>query len=186
MLAFDFPLLNVRKLKEKNTELSFLTKDQIRLLYRHIEDSTNPSLRHVVDISLATGARWSECEGLTLDKLQNGGFYFTDTKNGSSRFVPVSADLFGRVYYFLRSGGFASCYGAFRSAVKRSGIVLPDGQLAHVLRHSFASHFMMSGGNIRTLQQILGHSSLNVSMRYAHFAPDFLDQAVRFNPLENL
>ena len=46
----------------------------------------------------------------------------------------------------------------------------------HALRHSFASHFIMAGGNILTLQRILGHSDLKLTMIYAHLAPDFLNQ----------
>lgn len=44
----------------------------------------------------------------------------------------------------------------------------------HVLRHTFASHFIMSGGNILTLQKILGHSDVKMTLIYAHLAPDFL------------
>lgn len=44
----------------------------------------------------------------------------------------------------------------------------------HGLRHTFASHFMMAGGNILTLQKLLGHSSVAVTMKYAHLAPDFM------------
>jgi len=44
----------------------------------------------------------------------------------------------------------------------------------HGLRHTFASHFMMSGGNILTLQKLLGHSSVAVTMKYAHLAPNFM------------
>jgi site-specific recombinase XerD len=44
----------------------------------------------------------------------------------------------------------------------------------HGLRHTFASHFMMSGGNILTLQKLLGHSSVAVTMKYTHLAPDFM------------
>ncbi len=44
----------------------------------------------------------------------------------------------------------------------------------HCLRHTFASHFMMAGGNILTLQKLLGHSDLKMTMVYAHLAPDFL------------
>ena len=67
--------------------------------------------------------------------------------------------------------------------MKRTKIVLPDGQMSHVLRHTFASHFMMNGGNILVLQRILGHTDIKMTMRYAHFAPDHLDEAVRLNPL---
>jgi site-specific recombinase XerD len=44
----------------------------------------------------------------------------------------------------------------------------------HGLRHTMASHFMMSGGNILTLQKLLGHSTLAMTMVYAHLAPDHL------------
>ncbi len=44
----------------------------------------------------------------------------------------------------------------------------------HDLRHTFASHFMMSGGNILTLQRLLGHSSVRVTEKYSHLAPDFM------------
>jgi integrase len=46
----------------------------------------------------------------------------------------------------------------------------------HCLRHSFASHFIMAGGNILTLQKILGHSDVKVTLVYAHLAPDFLGE----------
>jgi integrase len=44
----------------------------------------------------------------------------------------------------------------------------------HLLRHTFASHFVMSGGSIPALQKILGHSDVKMTMIYAHLAPEFL------------
>lgn len=44
----------------------------------------------------------------------------------------------------------------------------------HSLRHTFASHFMMAGGNILTLQKLLGHASLDQTLIYAHLSPDHL------------
>nr|DAO67606.1 MAG TPA: integrase [Caudoviricetes sp.] len=70
--------------------------------------------------------------------------------------------------------------------MQRAGIETPTGQLTHVLRHTFASHFMMNGGNILVLQRILGHTDIKVTMRYAHFAPDHLSEAISFNPLNQL
>ena len=46
----------------------------------------------------------------------------------------------------------------------------------HAMRHTFASHFIMAGGNILTLQRILGHSDVKMTLIYAHLAPDFLAQ----------
>lgn len=58
-------------------------------------------------------------------------------------------------------------------AMARAGIRAKG--LWHLLRHTFASYFIMSGGNILTLQKILGHASLNMTLVYAHLAPDFLE-----------
>lgn len=60
---------------------------------------------------------------------------------------------------------------------------MPAGQSSHVLRHTFASHFIMNGGNILTLQKILGHTLLAMTMRYAHLSPDNLQDAMRFGPI---
>ncbi|MDH4570040.1 integrase [Pseudomonas sp. BN414] len=54
-----------------------------------------------------------------------------------------------------------------------------------MLRHSFASHFMMNGGNILTLQKILGHASLNMTMHYAHLAPDYLREVISLGPIRD-
>ena len=62
---------------------------------------------------------------------------------------------------------------------------VPAGQVTHVFRHTFASHFMMNGGDILVLQRILGHQKIEQTMTYSHFAPEHLIQAVELNPLEN-
>ena len=50
----------------------------------------------------------------------------------------------------------------------------PIGRAWHALRHTFASHYIMQGGNILALQKILGHSDIKMTMIYAHLAPEFL------------
>ena len=44
----------------------------------------------------------------------------------------------------------------------------------HALRHTFASHYMMNGGNLLALQQLLGHASLAMTLVYSHLASDYL------------
>lgn len=63
---------------------------------------------------------------------------------------------------------------------------MPEGQYTHVLRHTFANNFMMNGGNILVLRDILGHSDIKMIMVYAHFAPDHPEDAVTKNPLYSL
>jgi len=109
---------------------------------------------------------------------------FSNTKNGKVRTVPISQELEQRLkQHWKEYGLFTSSIGAFRRALEKTTIELPKGQAAHVLRHTFASHFMMNGGNILTLQKILGHSAVTVTMRYAHLSPDHLQDAVLFSPL---
>ena len=50
----------------------------------------------------------------------------------------------------------------------------PEDKPWHLLRHTFASHFMMAGGSILTLKELLGHADIKMTMRYAHLAPDFM------------
>jgi integrase len=186
VIDYDSSILDVRKLRETKTELSYLTKDQLNQLMIQVKQSTNESLSYVVLICLVTGARWSEAQGLTFANCINKGFQFVDTKNGQSRFVPVDVSVFLQVKKRLAYKPFQSCYSAYRSAFNRTGLTVPVGQLAHILRHSFASHFIMNGGNIVALQKILGHSSLNITMRYSHLSPDYLIQAVHLNPLSKV
>jgi len=144
----------------------------------------------------ATGSRWSEAEGLRASQVRNGQIHFTGTKSGKNRSVPINDELVAELdeHWSLRYGDerstdiryFLYAYSAFREGVKHAGIILPKGQSTHVLRHTFASHFMMHGGNILTLQRILGHGSLTMTMRYAHLAPEHLQEAKNLNPLARL
>ena len=81
---------------------------------------------------------------------------------------------------------FGDCRTAFRKAADRSGIEFPKGQKTHILRHTFASHFMMNSGDILTLQKVLGHSDLKMTLRYSRLSPDYLIKVLELNPLIGL
>jgi integrase len=182
------PLEGVKMIKLDERELSWLTTEQIRTLLETMDKfSLNPHVKLITKISLATGARWGEAEGLTLDKLQDGRLTFTKTKSGKNRSIPVSPELYAEINQHLKKYGcFSNSISAFGRALKAAKIELPKGQAAHVLRHSFASHFMMNGGDILTLQKILGHSTINMTMRYAHLSADHLINAMQKNPLSTI
>lgn len=178
------PLKNIRPFRTEESEMAFLTKDQIDLLLLECGRENNTDLVTIVKICLATGARWSEAEDLRRSQVNNCKITYTKTKGRKNRTIPISQEIFDCVPQ-KKGRLFESCYGAFRSALERTQIELPAGQLTHVLRHTFASHFMMNGGNILVLQRVLGHTDIKMTMRYAHFAPDHLEEAVKFNPLNN-
>jgi len=176
------PLEKVRSFKTDEQEMAYLTKEQINDLLLSCEQSTAKDLTIIVKICLATGARWSEAESLKGTQVKDGKITYINTKGKRNRTIPISEQLFNEIQ--LKNGPlFTGCYSAFRSAIDRAGIELPGRQLTHVLRHTFASHFMMNGGNILVLQKILGHTDIKMTMRYAHFAPDHFEDAVRLNPL---
>jgi len=177
------PITNVRQLKTDERELTFLTKTQIDALLKALKASRNKDVWKVAMVCLATGARWTEAETLRAEQVQQYRVTYWGTKNGRGRTVPISEELHDTIRTTEEGRLFKPGYQAFQRAVERAGIKLPAGQMTHVLRHSFASHFMMNGGSILALQRILGHQSLTMTMRYAHLAPEHLEEAKKLNPV---
>ncbi|HDO7030490.1 phage integrase [Klebsiella pneumoniae] len=178
------PLADLRPFKSEEAELTYLEDEEITRLLEECRNSRNESTVWVASTCLVTGARWDEAESLTTKQIRNLKVSFFKTKGNRNRTVPISQEFYDSLPKPEKPGRlFKSCYSAFRKAVERANLDLPDGQLSHVLRHTFASHFMMNGGNILVLQRILGHTDIKMTMRYAHFAPNHLEEATKLNPL---
>ncbi|PCJ22515.1 MAG: integrase [SAR86 cluster bacterium] len=171
----DNPLGKVRRLQLVDNELTWLNESQVKDLLQELKNSSNEHVYYVARICLNTGARWGEAEALTSSQIR-GGKIRLQSKNGLPRSVPyLDAELDTWLDDAKRQGVlFSGCAGAFRKAIERANIVLPPGQLTHVCRHTFASNHMASGGDIITLKEVLGHTSLAMTVRYAHLAPDHL------------
>ncbi|WP_455863799.1 phage integrase [Pantoea agglomerans] len=184
-ITYPNPLKNIREFDEPEKEMSWLTDAQILRLLTACDLHGNPELTLIVRICLSTGARWSEAAGLKASQISPNKITFINTKGKKNRTVPIGDQLYNDLKD--KEGSFFSeCYRQFYRVIRLAAIELPEGQMSHVLRHSFASHFMMAGGNIVVLQRILGHSDIRVTMRYAHFAPDHLEEAVTNNPLARI
>lgn len=173
------PIKGLTKLKIPANEMGFLSASEIKFLL----DNLDGDIRKIALVCLATGARWGEAQGLKGSNLTGGKVTFIDTKNGKNRTIPISASLFSEIYTGKNGRLFSQCYQEFYDLLKSLNFELPKGQATHVLRHTFASHFMMNGGNILTLQKILGHATIMQTMVYAHLAPDYLSEAVKLNPV---
>jgi len=188
VISYPSPVADVDFIKVHERQLSYLSHVQINTLLNSISRCQNHSTWYVAQICLRTGARWSEAEQLKRKQLHDGRVTFEFTKSKKTRTIPLDADFFSTLEEFIGSKNpddriFDNCISSFRRAVYRTDLSFPKGQMTHILRHSFASHFIMNGGNILTLQRILGHSDITVTMRYAHLAQDHLKEAINFNPM---
>ena len=171
--------------KENNSRLRYLSEDEIdRLLKACPKDY----LRDIIINVLNTGMRRKEVLSLKRDQIRDDFIYLSETKTGEGRAIPVNddlAELFANIkrrnqlkseYMFCDEKGrrFREIKRSFNSALKGAGIT---GATFHTLRHSYASHFVMRGGSLKDLQEILGHKTMNMTMRYAHLSHEHKKKA---------
>lgn len=180
------PLREVELLGSDEAEIRYLELSEIRSLLDALLESSSRDGYTVCRICLETGCRISEATGLTAAQVRGGVIQFARTKNSNSRAVPISPELEREIRGGRpRSGRLFvdSINRAFSTALVKARIELPRGQKTHVMRHSFAVHFMRDKGSILDLQKILGHKTLKMTLRYAQFHPDYLADAVIKNPI---
>ncbi len=183
------PVGNVKAFRVQETELAYLTADRVCRLLDETAKARNPHVDLITRACLATGARWSEVERLRISQVRDDHLHLVKTKSKKTRNVPIEEELAEQLRNHHQGPGeriFEYAEAAFREAIERAEIDLPEGQMTHVLRHTFASCFMQNGGNILALQKILGHADLKTTMRYAHLAPKHLAEAKKLNPLKML
>lgn len=181
-IYLENPLKGVADLREERPEMSYLSTQEIKALLSAVSGDA----RRLTVLCLSTGGRWGESVNMLAQNMLHGKVTFTKTKNGKPRIVPVGDDVMSYVKTKHAGRLFDVDYSEYRKILKAIKPDLPKGQAVHVLRHTFSAHFMMNGGNILTLNKILGHSKIQQTMTYAHFSPDYLIDAVRFNPVATL
>lgn len=180
------PFNNGRSLvmKENNQRLRFLTEDEIPAVL----DACPDYLRDIVECVLNTGMRKGEVLGLKWDQVRNDFIYLTKTKSNKDRQIPVNVAVETLLKKIRRDKHLTSPYvftyqgepvkdvkRSFASVIKKVGVT---DFTFHDLRHTFASHFVMRGGSLKSLQELLGHASLTMTLRYAHLAESHQRQAV--------
>ena len=169
------PLADLRKIKIRERGLSCLNDNEIEKLLKELKPFKDTY--HCALICLACGTRWGEARALQPESIKDGKISIIG-KNGKARYIPIKKELIEKLELPLSASKntFANCY-------KKSGIKKTQGQSTHILRHTFASHFIMNGGNVLSLQKVLDHSTLTMTMRYAHLAPDHLKDVLKFAPV---
>ena len=169
-----------------------------RLLDAAGPPDTAPGLRDraLLELLYGTGARISEAVGLDVDDLERGtGLVRLDGKGGKQRMVPVGSyasravDAYlvrgrpalaaagrgdGALFLNRRGGRLSrqSAWAVLRAAADRAG--LAEQVSPHTLRHSFATHLLDGGADVRVVQELLGHASVTTTQVYTLVTVDRL------------
>lgn len=165
-----------------------LSQSDMRLLLdscKNLHDSQWLGLRDLALFSLLYGAGLRISEALQLDQksLETEGGLHIKGKGNKERIIPILPLVCDRLKDYLKSLPFALSsddplflgakgkrlsVGVAERAMRnlRRNIGLPESVTPHALRHSFATHLLEEGSNLRIIQELLGHSSLSTTQRY--------------------
>lgn len=168
------------KMKDEIQRIRFLTADETQRLLDHCPDN----LRPIVLVALHTGARREEILSLTWPQVNQeaGTIYLPKTKNHEPRHIRMNQTVRAVFDGLTKRGQFVFCKenggrytkvpGPFEDVVRRAEI---EDFHFHDLRHTFASNLVMKGVSLLTIKELLGHKKLDMTLRYAHLAPNFGD-----------
>jgi integrase len=178
------PVKPVRLFKENNQRVRYLEKEEIQKLLAHC----SANLRAIVVVLLNTGMRKGELQSLQWKDIEfrNGIITVRQSKSGKSRHIPMNSVVREALISVRKhpESGYIFCGAdgqpfnfrkSFETALRRCGI--KDFRI-HDLRHTFASHLVMSGVDLNTVRELLGHSSMAMTLRYTHLSPDHKARAV--------
>jgi len=184
------PARLVRQRKEENGRVRFLSPEEEQALRTVIQ---NAYLTHEgeLDVALNTGLRRGEPYGLTWDcvDFERRQLTVARSKNGETRHVPLNdaaisalrslqASRNGKPHVFLANDGTRLCSSRFWFDAAVADAKLSDFTW-HCLRHTFASRLVMKGVDLRTVQELMGHKTIQMTVRYAHLAPQHRLAAVQ-------
>jgi integrase len=178
--ALDNPAKHLRLLWASNRRLRYLSLEEMERLPSVADEGHRP----ILIAALHTGLRRGELFKLTWQDVdfKQGVVQAVHTKNGERREVPMSDTLRETLRSLPRSlasacvfpgktgKGLVDIRKRFHRALREAGI---EGFVFHDLRHTFASHLVMAWVDLMTVKEFLGHKSLQITLRYAHLAPDY-------------
>jgi site-specific recombinase XerD len=162
---------------EDNARIRFLSDKEETALRKAIQAKCPERLPEFA-LALNTGLRLSEQYGLLWENVSLPLRMLTipRSKNGSMRHVPLNLAALQALEELRKqhSGSEFVCGGA-REPRRWFEPVLADAKVLnfswHCLRHTFASRLVMAGVDLRTVQELLGHKVIAMTVRYAHLAP---------------
>ncbi len=140
----------------------------------------------ILELLYSSGPRVSELSGLNIDDLNIKGYLIKIRGKGKKeRIVPVGSKAIDaiksymiermllkskdRALFLNRMGTRLTDRGVRRIVVKYAKALTISGQIGpHTLRHTFATHLLQGGADLRVIQELLGHSSLSTTQKYTH------------------
>ena len=180
------PMKQISKLREEQEAFNYLPQDEARKLLENCSEDFYP----ICCCALYTGMRVSEILGLKWKNVDLKERIITVEKSKGKRirYIPIHQHLLEVLKKMKKNSSselvFPNREGKIRKRDLRSVLnnALKTAGLRrirfHDLRHTFASNFVMQGGSILSLQKILGHQDLKMTLRYAHLAPSFLQKEI--------
>jgi integrase len=190
------PLRHVPRLHENNERVRFLEDNEEHALRGKIRELC-PGRESEFDLALHTGMRQAELYSLRWEgvDLKRRVITILRSKNNRKRHIPINRDAaaafealdarrdsYGYVVPLSRKRAWIKGTERIRYFPRWFGDVVAAAKLDdftfHDLRHTFASRLVMAGVDIRTVQELMGHRSYTMTLRYAHLADAHLRSAI--------
>jgi len=176
------PAENIRNSKSEGLKKNILSFEEIQLLAK--THCTNPQIKSAFLFCLNTGLRHCDAKAITWNQISDGRLI---VKSQSKTGKPVYIDLNQNALSILdaldkstktvfKLPTIESCLGTIDFWARKAGI---NRKITwHSARHSFAVNLLITGGNIKTVSSLLGHSSLKYSAKYTRVVDDLKRKAV--------
>ncbi len=185
------PAKSVRTPKKEKPLPVFLSVDEVFSLLEAKsggEETLSVRDRAILELLYSSGLRISELADVTLDDLSiKQALIKVRGKGNKERIVPIGSkalsalDRYLRVrerlrpssdHIFLNFRGGRITTRSLARIIKKYGLIsgTPKNVSPHVLRHSFATHLLAGGADLRSIQEMLGHSSLSTTQKYTHLS----------------
>ena len=190
------PAEGIRTPKQPKHLPRVLTKDDAAALMEFPADQAAGSLRDraLLEALYSTGARVSELVGINLEDLRaSEGLVYLRGKGRKERIVPIGDVALEAIHNYRASlkpsaishqpsapvflnlrGGRLTTRSVARIVACYSNRLAGGSVSPHTLRHSFATHLLDEGADLRSIQEMLGHASLSTTQKYTHLATDQL------------
>jgi site-specific recombinase XerD len=204
-LMKENPFAHLKPPKTENKVVAALTPEEVTHLLHCCSGKTPLDVRNtaLVSVLLDSGLRVSELAALTIDdiNMNTGSIVVRHGKGGKQRVVHIGAKAqkalwkYITIYrrsesksLFINKAGEPLDVVGIKILVKRLGDRASVTVSPHKLRHTFAISFLRAGGDVFSLQYLLGHSTLQMTQRYLQSlnADDAINAHRKFSPLDNL